>query len=123
VTREQLAHLLRLAASVADNEEVIVVDSQPILGSYDDNELREPAHASIEADVSFTNDPVVTKRTRSTAPCAKTPRLTRWDAWQNRTCAPPQSLGCMEKRDRLVHGRYARLRLANAASGMSDRRQ
>lgn len=44
MTREQLAHLLRLAASVADDEEVIVVDSQAILGSYEDNKLREPAH-------------------------------------------------------------------------------
>ncbi|OFE17163.1 hypothetical protein BA895_16990 [Humibacillus sp. DSM 29435] len=61
MTREQLAHILRAAASVAHDNHVIVVGSQAILGTYDEDGLPEPAHASIEADVFFTNDPHLTK--------------------------------------------------------------
>lgn len=35
--------------------------SQAILGSYDEDDLPEPTHASIEADVFFNNDPDLTK--------------------------------------------------------------
>lgn len=61
MTREQLAHILRAAASVAHDDQVIVVGSQAILGTYDEDDLPEPAHASIEADVFFNNDPDLTK--------------------------------------------------------------
>ena len=61
MTREQLAHILRAAASVAHDDEVIVVGSQAILGSFDEDDLPEPAHASIEADVFFANDPGLLK--------------------------------------------------------------
>lgn len=61
MTREQLAHILRAAASVAHDDEVIVVGSQAILGSFDEDDLPEPAHASIEADVFFAHDPDLVK--------------------------------------------------------------
>lgn len=61
MTRGQLAHILRAAASITGDDEVIVVGSQAILGSYDESELPEPAHASIEADVLFNNDQDLTK--------------------------------------------------------------
>lgn len=59
--RDQLAHILRAAAVVADDNEVIVVGSQAIPGSYDEDDLPEPAHASIEADVFFDHDPELHK--------------------------------------------------------------
>ncbi|MGB5952101.1 MAG: hypothetical protein WBG57_06235 [Ornithinimicrobium sp.] len=59
--RDQLAHILRAAAVVAADNEVIVVGSQAILGSYDENDLPEPAHASIEVDVFFDHDPELHK--------------------------------------------------------------
>jgi len=59
--REQLAHILRAAAGVAHDDRVIVVGSQAILGTYDEDDLPEPAHASIEADIFFDNDPDLTK--------------------------------------------------------------
>ncbi|CCH79814.1 hypothetical protein BN12_60020 [Nostocoides japonicum T1-X7] len=59
--REQLAHILRAAANVAHDDHVIVVSSQAILGSFDEDELPEPAHASIEADVFFAEDTDLTK--------------------------------------------------------------
>lgn len=59
--REQLAHILRAAASVARDHEVIVIGSQAILGSFDEADLPEPAHASVEADVFFADDPDLLK--------------------------------------------------------------
>ncbi|MGB3184501.1 MAG: hypothetical protein WBB15_01395 [Ornithinimicrobium sp.] len=59
--RDHLAHILRAAAVVADDNEVIVVGRQAILGSYDEDDLPEPAHASIKADVFFDHDPELHK--------------------------------------------------------------
>ncbi len=61
MTREQSAHILRAAAGAAHDDHVIVVGSQVILGTYDQDDLPKPAHASIEADVFFNNDPDLTK--------------------------------------------------------------
>ena len=38
-----------------------MIGSQAILGSFDEDDLPEPAHASIEADVFFANDPDLAK--------------------------------------------------------------
>lgn len=54
--REELEHILRAAAKIAGDPEVLVLGSQSILGSYDEDELPEAAHASIEADVTFFED-------------------------------------------------------------------
>jgi hypothetical protein len=57
VNRQQLAHVLRAACAVADDPDVLVLGSQSILGSFDEDELPPEATASIEADIAFLNDP------------------------------------------------------------------
>jgi hypothetical protein len=57
VNREQLAHVLRSAARIADDNEIIVIGSQAILASYEDDELPEEATRSVEVDVAFRFDP------------------------------------------------------------------
>lgn len=54
--REHLEHILRAASTIVDDPDVVVVGSQAILGSFGEEELPEPAHASIEADVTFFED-------------------------------------------------------------------
>lgn len=54
--REELEHILRAAAKIAGDPEVLVLGSQSILGTYDADELPDAAHASIEADVTFFED-------------------------------------------------------------------
>ena len=56
MTREQLAHLLRSAANVTKDGEILVIGSQPILGTYSEDELPEEAWMSREADLAFLND-------------------------------------------------------------------
>jgi len=53
VTREQLAHVLRAAAQIASDPDILVVGSQAILGSYQEAELPEVAWLSAEADLAF----------------------------------------------------------------------
>lgn len=56
MNRQQLAHLLRAASTVAGDADVLVLGSQSILGSYEEDQLPPPATASIEADIAFLND-------------------------------------------------------------------
>jgi hypothetical protein len=55
--REQLEHVLRAAAQVADEREVLVIGSQSILGAIPEERLPAAATASIEVDVAFFDDP------------------------------------------------------------------
>jgi len=57
LTREELAHVLRAAATIAGDSEILVIGSQSILGSYSNEELPEEAWMSIEADIAFLDDP------------------------------------------------------------------
>jgi hypothetical protein len=57
VNREQLEHVLRAAAAVADDPELLVIGSQSILGSHAKDLLPVEATTSIEADVAFFDDP------------------------------------------------------------------
>lgn len=57
MNREQLAHVLRATARIVDDPRILVVGSQAILGTYDDDRLPEEATRSIEADVAFWHDP------------------------------------------------------------------
>lgn len=50
MNRQQLAHLLRSACTISDDEDVLVLGSQSILGSYDEDDLPSEATASLEAD-------------------------------------------------------------------------
>ena len=55
--RQELAHLLRAASAIARDREVLVLGSQAILGTYDDDELPEVVTLSREADIAFLDDP------------------------------------------------------------------
>lgn len=57
MNRQQLAHLLRSACTIAGDEDVLVLGSQAILGSFDEDDLPPEATASQEADLGFLNDP------------------------------------------------------------------
>ena len=56
MNREQLAHVLRSAARVADDNEIVVLGSQAILGTYSDDVLPKEATLSVEADLAFRQD-------------------------------------------------------------------
>lgn len=55
--RSQLAHLLRAACDVAEDRDVLVIGSQSILGTFDEDDLPSAATAFIEADIAFLHDP------------------------------------------------------------------
>jgi len=57
VNREQLAHVLRAAARIADDGDILVLGSQSILGTADAADLPEAATMSVEADLAFLSDP------------------------------------------------------------------
>jgi hypothetical protein len=56
VNRKQLAHVLRAAATIASDGEILVLGSQSILGTADAPHLPEETTLSIEADLAFFND-------------------------------------------------------------------
>jgi hypothetical protein len=65
MTREQLAHVLRAAAKIANDPEILVIGSQAILASHQETELPEVAWVSVEADLAFFNEsPEPTKADR-----------------------------------------------------------
>ena len=49
--RDQLEHAIRTACQITETQEVIVVGSQAILGSYDEDRLPRAATMSVEIDV------------------------------------------------------------------------
>jgi hypothetical protein len=49
--RDQLEHAIRTACQIIQHSEVIVVGSQAILGTYDEDELPAAATMSIEVDI------------------------------------------------------------------------
>lgn len=55
--RQELAHILRAAARISGDDQVLVIGSQSILGSFDEDELPDGAVASMEADIAFFVDP------------------------------------------------------------------
>lgn len=55
--RDQLAHILRAAATIVEDGDILVIGSQSILGTYDEHELPDRAVASMEADLAFFDDP------------------------------------------------------------------
>ena len=57
MNRQQLAHLLRSACAIAHDADVLVLGSQSILGSFDEDDLPPAATASQEADIAFIDDP------------------------------------------------------------------
>jgi len=57
VKREQLEHVLRAAAQIAADPDVLVIGSQSVLGAIPEDALPPAATASIEVDVAFFDDP------------------------------------------------------------------
>ena len=49
--RDQLEHAIRAACQIINHDEIIVVGSQAILGSFDEDDLPEAATMSLEIDV------------------------------------------------------------------------
>ena len=54
--RDELEHLLRAASAIAERRDVVVLGSQAILGTYDEEELPALATMSVEADLAFLDD-------------------------------------------------------------------
>ena len=54
--REELEHLIRAAATVAGDKDIVVIGSQAVLGTYDEGDLPERVTFSREADLAFWND-------------------------------------------------------------------
>ena len=54
--RAELAHILRAASRIAEDSEIVVIGSQSILGSHDEDDLPDPVIGSIEADITFWDD-------------------------------------------------------------------
>jgi len=55
--REHLAHLLRAASRVVDRRDLLVVGSQSVLGTWDEDVLPDAAVLSMEADLAVFDDP------------------------------------------------------------------
>lgn len=56
MNRQQLARLLRAACDVTKDPEVLVMGSQAVLGTWDEDELPPEATASMEVDIAFLDD-------------------------------------------------------------------
>lgn len=54
--RSELAHILRAAARITGDPDILIIGSQSILGSYDEDDLPAEAWVSVEADVAFLDD-------------------------------------------------------------------
>lgn len=59
--RSELAHVLRAASVITSTTDILIVGSQSILGSYDEDDLPDEAVGSIEADVAFLGDDAADK--------------------------------------------------------------
>jgi hypothetical protein len=64
MNREQLSHVLRAAAQIAEDPDIVVIGSQAILGTYGEEELPAEATVSVEVDIAFRDDPTESKADR-----------------------------------------------------------
>ena len=64
MNRAQLEHVLRAAATIVDDPNLLVIGSQSILGAFADDRLPVEATTSIEADIAFFDDPDGSKADR-----------------------------------------------------------
>jgi hypothetical protein len=58
---EQLAHVIRAAATITGDGDILILGSQSILATYDEDCLPEEATMSVEADLAFRDDPDASK--------------------------------------------------------------
>jgi len=56
MNREQLAHVVRAAATITGDGDIVIIGSQSILGAADVGGLPEEATMSMEADLAFRDD-------------------------------------------------------------------
>ena len=56
MNREQLAHVVRAAATITGDGDIVIIGSQAILGTADVDRFPEEATMSMEADVAFRDD-------------------------------------------------------------------
>lgn len=56
MNREQLAHVVRAAATIVGDGDIVIIGSQAILGAADVGRLPDEATMSMEADVAFRDD-------------------------------------------------------------------
>lgn len=56
MNREQLAHVVRAAATITGDGDIVIIGSQSILGAADAGRLPDEATMSMEADVAFRDD-------------------------------------------------------------------
>jgi hypothetical protein len=56
VKRSDLAHILRAAAEVAGDSDILIIGSQAVLASREESDLPAAATMSMEADVAFFDD-------------------------------------------------------------------
>ena len=77
MNREQLAHILRAASPIVDDPNILVIGSQSVLASFDEQELPDAATASMEVDLAYFDDPAEDRLTRSTARSASSAHSTR----------------------------------------------
>jgi hypothetical protein len=59
--RDELAHILRAASRIVGEQDIVVIGSQSILGTFPEDQLPDQAVASVEADLAFLDDPDNTK--------------------------------------------------------------
>lgn len=59
--RDQLEHVLRAASRITGDEDLLVIGSQSVLGSFPHSALPAAATGSIEVDIALFDDPELTK--------------------------------------------------------------
>ncbi len=67
MNREQLAHVVRAAATITGDGDIVIIGSQAILATADTNQLPEQATMSMEADLRRVRD-LITRSTPSDQP-------------------------------------------------------
>jgi hypothetical protein len=140
VNRAQLEHVLRAAATIVDDPDILVIGSQAVLGSFSQEVLPPEATTSIEADLAFVVDADGAKADRVDGAIGELSRFHESfgyyaqgvsvttavlpDGWQERTVvfapagAAPARARCLEPHDcvvaKLVAGREKDLAFARA---------
>ena len=61
MNREQLAHILRAVSTIVDDPNILVIGSQSVLATFDEDELPDRATASMEVDLVYFDDPTEDK--------------------------------------------------------------
>ena len=123
MNREQLAHVLRAAATIVEDGDILVVGSQSILGSVDADRLPEEATRSVEADLAFFADPNELKMDRVDGEIGEDSQFHATygyyaqgvaletsvlpEGWRDRLIpfggdAPPSEARCLERHDLII---------------------